>query len=154
MARDQASIGSLLFKLEHLSSPDVLAEMSSLTVELDHLSQLGPIIYHFLDLGLFKIEVGAWTSGEVNHTFICEAASQGPIVPVYLSIGFFNEEDPHLVAIGTTEQRTRIGIAREVIVDCDIDPITVLAEFETIDSLLILILCDEKILYKLRSLSQ
>jgi hypothetical protein len=88
MARDQASIGSLLFKLEHLSSPDVLAEMSSLTVELDHLSQLGPIIYHFLDLVLFKIEVGAWTSDEVNQTFICEATSKSSIAPVNLSLGF------------------------------------------------------------------
>ena len=47
----------------------------ALTIKLDHLSEQGSIINHFLNLGLFKIEVGARTSSEVDHAFVCEAPS-------------------------------------------------------------------------------
>ena len=76
VARDQTSIGSFAV----CASPSILpwcagGDKVALTIKLDHLSEQGSIINHFLNLGLFKIEVGARTSSEVDHAFVCEAPS-------------------------------------------------------------------------------
>ena len=55
-----------------------------------------------------------------------------------LCVSFFDEHDPHLIAMSSTEQRTAERDAREQIVNGDLNPFSVLAKLNPIDTFLVL----------------
>ncbi len=77
-----------------------------------------------------------------------EAIFQSVVRAVQFGISFLDEHHPQLRTIGPTEHRTSIRVTRDVVVDDDHLPLSILAQPDPVDTLIIDPLSDEQPLDK------
>jgi hypothetical protein len=62
------------------------------------------------------------------------ASTHELIVTVQLCIGLFKEHNPELVAMALSKKGLSIGIAGDVVIDCNSRPLSILAEPKLVDA--------------------
>lgn len=96
----------------------------------------------------------SWTACKINECLMSKAKSKVVVISMNLCISFLKQEYPELVSITSWKHWSTIVKARNVIINSNDLPFSVLTESYLINTHLIVLFGDKESLNKFRSLSE